>query len=257
MARRNSRIDLSLFPFLNILFGLIAVLVLHIFFILQMNGAQGTDMLYAIEGGNQDLRQGLSGRLQQLTQELDDLERQRLQLADEVERRRLLVNLRRRQDLMPAAGKRGAGVPIGAAVPKKWRLVPAAGGGDNLKKPILVEVGATHYVVHDFSGNGHQTRRLPAIPPLPPGERPAQLRAEPELQAFLDQVDRNRRDQYLLFLIRPDGIASFMSIRLYCNEHYPTLAKGVPANAAPEERFDLGYEPFSDQWYLGDQARER
>jgi hypothetical protein len=264
MARRRSKLDLSLFPFLNILFALIAVLILHIFFILQINRVEGGAMLRAriqeARGGDEQAERRLSDSLERMREQVGDLERHVQQAAAELEQRKLLLELRQRQDLIPAAGTGSAGVPIGAPVPKEWRIIPTVGGNDNLKRPILVEVQADHYVVHRFQGSAHTTERLPAIPapPKPKAEAAAiPLQAAPELKKFLDDVNQKRRDQYLLFLIRPDGIESFDRIETYCTDNYPTpLSEKLPKKRAPADIFDYGYEPYSDQWLLIREAKK-
>jgi hypothetical protein len=267
MARRRTRLELSLFPFLNILFGLIAVLILHIFFIIQMNGVEGSaigrvDRLSGGQAGGEELERRLDERVRTLTDEIAKVERQRLQTEADLEQRKLLLELRRHQDLIPASGKGTAGVPIGAPVPAEWRMAPIArGGGDNLKRPILVEVGAESYVVHEFSPKTHKTMKFPVIPAVPrtkPGVPEPPLQAEPRLKAFLDGINHQRQDRYLLFLIRPEGIDPFRRISRYCRESYPTrLSEKIPKNPSPAQVFDFGYEPFSDQWLLKREAGRR
>jgi hypothetical protein len=251
---------LSLFPFLNILFGLIAVLILHIFFIIQGSVTEGSAKGRAERAGrnpevSQELERGLYERSRTLRDQVAAAERQRRQAEAELEQRRLLLKLRQRQEKMPAAGRGTAGVPIGAPAAAEWRMIPITKGGiDNDKSPILVEVCAEGYVVHEFRGKTHETKKLPGLPALPPtkpgGPQPSPI-AEPKLREFLDSVNSRRRDQYLLFLIRPEGIESFRLIRRYCEEHFPTrLSENLPRNASPSRVFDFGYEPFSDKWLL-------
>jgi hypothetical protein len=261
MARRRTKLELSLFPFLNILFGLIAVLILHIFFIIQMSGVEGSAIGRARLGGGQDgdeeLEQRLSERLRNLKEQIHKVDRQRNQAEADLEQRRLLVELRRLQekDLIPGAGKGTAGVPIGAPAPAKWRMVPITSGGmDNLKEPILVEVTAESYIVHDFSANPLPKTKLPAIPAPPrtkTGDREQPLQAKPQLVEFLTNIDRNKSRRYLLFLIHPEGIDSFKRIKQYCNDHYSTpFSEKLPRKPSPFQLFDIGYEPFSDHWLL-------
>ena len=264
MARRRSKLELSLFPFLNILFGLIAVLILHIFFIMQMGNVEGSAIGRAAqlgrwgEGGEQ-LEQQLVDRLRSLEKRRNTAQIQRRQAEAELEQRRLLVELRKSQDLIAAAGKGTTGVPIGAPVRKEWRMIPiTSGGGDNLKKPILVEVCADGYVVHHFEGNHHRATTLngmQAIPSTKPGDPPRAFQADAKLKVFLDGIDSSKKDRYLLFLIRPEGIESYSRISQYCVEHYPTrLSKNLRKNLSPTQFFDFGYEPFSNQWLLVGEA---
>src|SRR5271157_2576874 len=155
MARRTSKVELSLFPFLNILFGLIAVLIIHIFFIIQKNAVEGGAIGRARAGleraGGEEQERLLSVQLQTMRNRMADLDRQRQRAEADLEQRQLLLELRKQQDLIPAAGRGTAGVPIGAPVPKQYRIIPITGGSaDNTKRPILVEVCADCYIVYDF-----------------------------------------------------------------------------------------------------------
>jgi hypothetical protein len=258
MPRRRTKLELSLFPFLNILFSLIAVLILYIFFIVQKDAVEGSAIGQA-RGGDERLSRQISEHSRRLREQLDDVERQLRQAADVLGQRRLLLELRKSQDTEPAAGRGTSGVPIGAPVPKEWRMLPAR-EGDNLKSPVLVVVGAESYVVHDFGGKSHSTTKLPAIPAPPrtkPGDPEPPRQADPKLKAFLDGFDRTRRGRsYLLFLIRPEGIGAFDQIKIYCDEHYMTPLSQVARKRkpTPSQTFDYGYEPFSDRWLLVGEA---
>jgi len=261
MARRTSKVELSLFPFLNILFGLIAVLIIHIFFIIQKNAVEGSAIGRARAGperaGGEEQERLLSDQLQTMVNRLADLDRQRQRAEADLEQRQLLLELRKQQDLMPAAGRGTAGVPIGAPVPKQYRIIPITGGSaDNTKRPILVEVCADCYIVYDFSEKTPKKTKLPVIPnraSTKPGEDAPPLEVKPQLKEFLDKVDRAKKDQYLLFLIRPEGIASWELIRDYCIQRYNTRLSPKakqPRRPSSSQFFDFGYETFSDQWLL-------
>jgi hypothetical protein len=283
MARERGKVELSLFPFLNILFSLIGVLILYIFVVLVLGRA----------GGRASIQAGLvRGRAaaRDETRELDAVSKKRMELAAAHERKtreleRLesekeqltqLLELRTRQELMPAAGTSTVGVPIGAPVPKEWRMIPAdKGSGDNRKTPILVRISAERFTVYDFDAKGalSRTREFPAIgspqtarPSTPKTRGPKRggqaagtgplPEPDPRFVAFLDGLNRPPRDRYALFLIGPDGIEQFGRIKDFCDQNYPTLAsKSLPKNPRPADIFDLGFEPFSNDWLLVRKAR--
>src|SRR4051812_13951175 len=128
MPRTRGKIELSLFPFLNILFSLIGVLILYIFVVLVMGRGNGRASVQAglhdaglgpgVGGGKargkgdagrllkdmQEKKAGLQEQLDQKTRELQQLHREEEQLAE-------LLDLRKRQGTMPAAGTSTVGVP--------------------------------------------------------------------------------------------------------------------------------------------------
>jgi hypothetical protein len=285
MPRERGKIELSLFPFLNILFSLIGVLILYIFVILVMGRASGrasvqagvvrgraaarneTRELEAMRKKSQDLeaaRQAKGRRLERLESERD-------QLAQ-------ILELRSRQVLSTAAGTSSLGVPIGAPVRKEWRMIKAdKETGDNRKTPILVRIDFERFTVYDFDARGELTRKTeyPAIgaprPSLPNGSDKRVTRSvgrspesapepgpDPRFIAFLDGVKNAQRDRYVLFLVGPDGIEQFRRIMAFCAARYTTLfSQRVPRNPRPAEIFDIGYEPFSSDWLLIRRARDQ
>ena len=116
-----------------------------------------------------------------------------------------------------AAGSGTLGEPIGAPAPKRYRILPVTRGqGDLTKTPILVEVGADRYVVHEPEAD-----RKAEYPAIERGSGPeGSWRVDPGLLQFLTSINQRRRDAYLLFLIRPDGIGAFEHITDYCDAHY-------------------------------------
>jgi hypothetical protein len=293
MARHHEKVELSLFPFLNILFSLIGVLILYIFVILVLGRAGGRAKV--VQGKHEGLAEvrEIEGELEaaknkaaNLTASFDDKTRELQRVQREKEQLAELLELRSRQETMLAAGNETVGVPIGAPVPTEWRLIPAdKEAGDNRKRPILVEITADQYIVHDFSAKGPpQKTAFPAIgslvaeePAVPkpgapgpgarkpgrrkPGDRKPDENAgpqpDPRLVEFLDGVNRARRDKYLLFLIRPEGIEEFFLISEYCISRYTTLfSEQTPKNAKASDLFDFGFEPFSENWLLVREAAD-
>jgi hypothetical protein len=288
MAHARGKIELSLFPFLNILFSLIGVLILYIFMILVMGRASGRASVQAgLERGRAAAKvedrqlDEMKKKQADLESQVDQKNRELQRIRNEQEQLAQLLELRSRQDTMPAAGTGTVGVPIGAPVPKEWRIVRADdGSGDNRKTPVLVEVTADQYIVYDFDTKGGPPRRTlyPAIGspesaksdvPKPRAGRPAARRQadrkpetkadpqpDPGLVTFLNGINRERRDKYLLFLIRPEGIEGFYQIGRYIVQNYPTLLSKQTEGAKPAHFFDFGYEPFSDNWLLVRKAQE-
>jgi hypothetical protein len=286
MARSRGKVELSLFPFLNILFSLIGVLILYIFVILVMGRATGRASVQegqrrgqaAARAQDRDLEElkkrhaELETTFEKKTRELRDLKLEQDQLE-------VVLDLRRRQDLMPAAGTGTVGVPIGAPIPKEWQLVPVARKpGELVKEPVLVEVTADQYIAYDFGQDGPPRKTAypiigspgapePATPkagprpgarkrgdPKPEPAGPGQ--ADPRLAEFLDGIHRQRRAKYLLLLVRPEGIDGLRRIVSYIVPKYPTQLSDNVKDLKPSERFDFGFEPFSDQWLLLRKAKD-
>ncbi|CAN5624373.1 hypothetical protein BH23PLA1_BH23PLA1_34110 [soil metagenome] len=245
MARPRSKIELTLFPFLSVLCGLIAVLILHIFVVLETSRAEARKAPRSPEARQTT---ELAKQKQDLTREIQAIQNQLGVLDDEREQLLRVLELRRRQDRIDAAGTGSTGEPIGAPVPKQYRIVPIARGqGDLLKSPVLVEVRADQYIVSGPEP-GQQTS-YPTIEFDPKSERLKSI--DPNLQAFLATINHQRRDKYLLFLIQPDGIDAFTNIKKYCDKLFTTRdGEEERRVASPMDYFDYGFEPFSTDWVL-------
>ena len=108
-------------------------------------------------------------------------------------------------------------------------MIPANGFETPLK-PILVEVSSRGYTIHP-------TRQsFPAIEEKTPEVGPQQQSLDPNLKRFLHEVERKKNREYLVFLIHPNGIQAFESLRNYLRSNHDEIR--------------IGWEPFSTNWIV-------
>lgn len=251
MPRPRAKIEMTLFPFLSVLCGLIAVLVLHIFVVLSSGRAEarGRDGAGGPRASRAIRPEEAEALKRRLTEEIVALQAQLLRLQEEIAQLRAILELRRRQDLVAAAGRSTVGEPIGAPAPMGVRFLKAAPDrGDLTKLPVQVVVTAERYAV-----------RPP--PPGRPSDFPALASdrpedADPGLLRFLDEIQERRRDQYLFLLVDAGGIEAFQRLRQLCKDRYDTRDEDYPPGRRPDEYFDFGYEPFSARWQLSTTAAD-
>lgn len=253
MPRQRSKIELNLFPFLSVLCGLIAVLILMIINTLQSGRADASSIRGELlkkpaeAGPSAKEERELERRKAQLRTELQTKQARAAELEERIRQYQLTLELRKRQDLVPAAGSTTVGEPIGAPVPKRYRMMPLQEGqADVPKSPILVEVTASQYLVHAEAGGPRTPYN--AIPLDPATKEPRPDRA---VVAFLDSVNQNRRSKYLLLLVHEDGVAACDALRAYCRANFPVVGtERADQLSSPLDLFDLGVEPFSNDWVM-------
>ncbi len=257
MPRPRTKIELTLFPFMSVLCGLIAVLILMIINILQSGTADASSASGAMlkqsaqRGPSAKEEQELERRKEQLNREIPTKQAKLQELQERLRQLKLVLELRKRQELVEAAGSTTVGEPIGAPVPKRYRMVPTRGGGDLTKTVVLVEITASKYLVH--VGDGGLKEEYNAMKSNPKGPDP---KPDRELARFLDSVDQQRRDRYLLLLIHEDGIESYKTLRSYCEASFPVIGSKKLASNPDQATFDLGVEPFSNDWLMLGAAEE-
>ncbi len=273
MARRKAKFDLTLFPFLSVLSGLIAVLMLFMIVTISTRVIEASEEGFAPPppilkplGNETGVDDGIdSSSYLELSQKLDKLSvlvARKMQERDELQRKRqeLLELIESKKDEMvalPTAAGRQTGVKLGA--PSPVQVVPVDTPGGSSKDPIRVEVKADGYVVHrskqdptffpaitELKAGGKEKNKV--NPKLKAGEK-EKYKVDPMLKKFLDQVDENRKKEYLVFLIHPSGIQSFWNIRSYVAEKYHDKVKGRDGEEIVE-RIDTGWEPFAREWIL-------
>jgi hypothetical protein len=249
MARRVSRIEVNLFPFLSVLCSIIGVLML---FILGILGSRAIGAGAAASPGGVSHPSG--GAAQESALDSDDianlerdletlqgrLDKQRAELAAAQNTRRQLQALLafKRDERQLAAG---AGLLYGVDLGAAERVELAVRDGMQVfKQPRFIEVSRDGYLVHP------DNRRFP-ISDLPreDSELPANHQPTSAFEQLLAEIDAARQREYLLFLIRPDGADAFRRVKTYVLRKYPH-----PEAAGVLSRIDLGWEPFSEQWLL-------
>jgi len=248
MLARREKVDVSLFPFLSVLCTVIAVMVVLGIMILNTRVVARAEQGYKkVPGGVAKKRPGSSGALSigldsQRCRELEEEVTRLNQLLDQRKSRLAIVTqkfkalqdlLESKKTLMEVERISGGGREAGA--PDPIAMVPVDGQEVRLT-PIFVEVKADGYAVHPSK------QHFPAIK-LPEGMVGLpQLDASPDLREFLRKVDARRQQEYLVFLIHPNGAAAFDGVRVYLRLNYSKLR--------------MGWEPFARTWIVSDSQEE-
>lgn len=235
MPRVRTNIELSLLPFLSILCGLIAVLMLYMILILNTRVIETKTVAAAppptpprpgVENGiDEENHRRLTEELDRLTGLVQIRRKEAQDVVRRIEELRELVRTKEDERLAHAVAAGRRGVELGAAIPVRMTL---AGDQRFDKKPILIEVKAEGYVVHP---------EAVLYPPIPEPKSPRAPRVvDRGLRAALDRVLKKHDHEYLLFLIHPNGIENFRTIRALWNEDYKDV--------------NIGFEPFSPEWLV-------
>jgi hypothetical protein len=232
--RRSSQLEFSMFPFLSVLCTVIGVLILLIVLIIsnrtvdaeqQLERAKPPPLPPPVESPDEtklaeNRYDELRDRIDQMTsvlnrrkQELDELRRTTFQLEELIASKKHLV-------LENVGGDNDIVLGVDFEEREDVEFVPLKEDGFS-KKPRFIEVRSDEFVLQP--GN----RRVPI----------AQLtQANLDLKRFLIQVDRNRRTEYVLILIHPNGASTYYKLLDYIRKHHG--------------RLDIGKEPFSEGWVL-------
>lgn len=254
--RRSADIELSMFPFLSVLCVVIGILMLFMIVIIStrvIGAEQSAELLpppptvqSALDESDSE---GPGVPEEQYQQKNDEIQRLARQLLSQQKQCQELHQLRAQLETLIALKKdeielgqtdpRGARTGRGIGLPEKVKVIPDA-KVRVLKEPILVEVNAEGFLVHPQKTE-YRVEEL-------------QQRNSP-LQKFISGVDQQRRKQYLLLLIHPNGIVTYETLRKHLLEnHNETVTMG--RYRVTKSRIDLGYEPFSRNWQLIIEAQQ-
>jgi len=243
MGRRRTHVEVSMFPFLSVLCTVIGVLVLFIVLIMSTRVLQQDELHQKVEaherrpqpGSPDAVEQGIDPAtysaleaelaslhtlLKQRTAEREHLARKLTSLED-------LLQFKSTQQLIPHEPTRGRELvkPEPVVLVEAKDGVPADGFQVRLF-PILVECGLNEYTMY------------PSRETFPVITRSKEEEVElcPKLRKFLSDVARRSKREYLLFLIHPNGVEAFDSIRLYVRKNHSDIR--------------VGWEPFSREWIV-------
>lgn len=247
MPARREKLDVSLFPFLSVLCTVIAVMVVLGIMILN------TRVVARAEQGYKKLSAGAASRQpgsQDAPSDGIDNERYR-QLEEEVtqlsqsfdERKSRMASLRLKfkelqallESLKDSEGERIGGAGREAGAPDPITMVPLDGQEIRLK-PIFVEVRADGYTVHPSK------QHFPAIQVQQEVGTRLRVDLSSDLREFLTNVDTRRQQEYLVFLIHPNGATAFSTMRSYLLFNYSKLR--------------MGWEPFARTWIMTESEAE-
>ncbi len=243
MARRKrSQVEVSMFPFLSVLCTVIGVLVLFIVLILSTRVVVEDEKFRATEEHKRKLRPGredvieegidpqdhalLEAELARLERMLDDRELERNRLKRKLANLESALEFKRTELFIPLTKKPR---PKPLTQPEPVNMVPAEGRQIRLQ-PILVEVSSRGYTIHPSK------QSFPAIETQDKDGGGFEFTIDPKLKQFLRGVDQQRKKEYLVFLIHPNGISSFDAMRYYLDAHHDKIRRG--------------WEPFSRNWIV-------
>jgi hypothetical protein len=239
MPRRKAKLDLTLFPFLSVLSGLIAVMVLFMIVTLTTRVIRSdADQSLAGGGPSAGKAPGRPGdgidadsyklldaqirvREAELKKRLDAREEIRLQLRELA----AALDAKKLERERAKAADPQTGVRLGEPTPVK--MIPSRGPGPQ-KKPVFIEVSSSGYVLHPEKTSY----------PLGEGKRGGGLDVpalHPDLARALAAIARDG-DRYPLLLIHPNGAEAFQALQVHLILTHPKL--------------DVGWEPFAREWLL-------
>jgi hypothetical protein len=176
----------------------------------------------------------LRGEIDQLASELGQRQRELEELNETMLELQELLALNRDDALSPTSGK---GVLWGVDLDKVADVQFIEDEAYRVNKlPRFVEVTAEWLVWHPEEKEYHISELN---------------REGSALQTFLRAAHERRQREYLLFLIRPNGVAAYDAVFAYLVQKYPhATTRGL-------SEVDIGKEPFTDGWqaFWGRQGR--
>ena len=234
MPRRRAKLELTLFPFLSVLSGLIAVMVLFMIVTISTRviSVESVQVGEAKPGetGEPAIPDGIDpethAELERDIGKLEAILARRLKERDELrlelrEIRALLEAKEMELEKSAAAAKAPPGLALGEPAPV--RMIPARGADGVERKPVYIEVNSTGYLVHP-------EKKVFPIAPGPKVEVPAGLKS------VMAEIAQKADTHYPLLLIHTDGAEAFQSLLIHVRLNHPGL--------------NLGWEPFSREWLL-------
>jgi hypothetical protein len=236
VARRKAKIELTLFPFLSVLAGLIAVLMLFMIVILSTRVIGDDDVkaqapVPKIEVGREGEEDGIDAedykrlerRIEDLTNKLDDRLREQEELDTKISQLDELVTAKKWELATSAQGGRRKGVALGQPTPVN--VIPSKDRPTN-KTAILIEVQAASYIVHPEKTSYSVIRRRTEGELEPPS---------PDLLKYLVDLNRKGKTSYPVLLVHPNGAEAFVNLREYLKKN---------------TQLDMGWEPYAREWLL-------
>ena len=239
-----------MFPFLSVLCCVIGVLILFMLLIVStriVDARQAAALSPRTELGSslteQDYLQ-LQSRLDELANELADRTEQLGSLLERRDELLALAALQRTEAELAV----GDGLLDGVQLVEHpvCKLIPVREPGVRQKQPRFIEVDAEGFIVQPGD------RRF-SIRDIPTEDEQIDRSATPTapFQVHLRTAFEKRANEYLLFLVRPNGVEAFEVARQYIIATYPP-----PPRSSALSAIDLGWEPFAEEWSLLAQSEE-
>lgn len=246
MSRSSSIVELNLFPFLSVLVAVIGILILNLVSVLSTRVIR---LRQAEDGTSPSSQQAQAPPSVAVLDENQyrDLENQIRQLGSQLVKNRAncaelertvreLESRAQSRDDVAALGWTGpedafAGLALDA--PVEVQAVPDPTRADR-RMPIPIEATAEGYVVR------HPNSAEP-LPGLTQDPKP--------MQQFLQRVDGQRDQHYLLVLVRPDGVANYKLLRALLDSEFGHVVE-VDGLKRRTSRIAVGVEPLDRNWLL-------
>jgi hypothetical protein len=244
MARRKAKLDITLFPFLSVLSGLIAVNVLFMIVTISTRvispeaeapapketgetGDPVDDSNVVPDGIDAESYEQLEKQIAAAEKTLSARRAARTDIR--LKLKELEYQIRAKEVELaqaPDASKPKTGERFGEPTP--LRIIPAASPDGIVRKAIFVEVGITGYIIHP-----EKTEILLDLTKKIPGnmyEIPAAM------DKALRDMSQSKDNKYPIFLIHPNGADAFFSIRFHMRKSFPAMRSG--------------WEPFSREFLV-------
>jgi hypothetical protein len=249
--RRNTKLEVSMFPFLSVLCTVIGVLMLLIVMVVSSRAERvepergqspppalpPVEATVSHESGLDDQQyQQIMDQILQLAGTLGERQQELLELNQSILELEDLIAAKEDESFEIA---RGEGLLPGVELekPEDVAFVPVTNQRVT-KQPQYVEVTADAYIAQP--GNQQFAAGELQDPNSP-------------LCKFLQQMDQDREKKYLVFLIHPNGVHGYQDIEEYLLEHYP---HPEIEHRGTLSRIDMGKEPFSRGWQFVRQQDE-
>lgn len=256
MARAKAKLDLTLFPFLSVLAGMIAVMMLFMMITLGTRVIGDDDEskkpspppppskikvddleepeLSDEEGINPERYEKLKQEVLGLSAILAERRTQHKELALAVEQLEGLIEVKKNEIEVVGVTQTKPGRKLGE--PTLVDVVPVNGVNALRKKPHYVEVVATGYILQPSK------KSFPMVKKTETAARD-EFTVDSGLREFLASVNVKRNKEFIVFLIHPNGTTAFLNLLGYIDREYPYRPKAI-------DQYDVGWEPFSREWLL-------
>lgn len=224
---------MTLFPFLSVLAGLIAVLMLfligsvstRVFDTLQSRAV--SDARVAVdESVDAESYEELQRRLEQLRAQVQNRIAHQQQLAREQQHLSALLEAKKNElgEMAPRKRTRVERTKLGELEPVVMAQL-SSGGASVREKPVFIEVSAAGFVAHP------DDKVIPAT-----ADADGEVAIPSALSAIIADVHRRKETHYLVLLIHPNGAAAFRAVLAHVGDHHGDM--------------NVGWEPFSREWVL-------
>ena len=246
-GHRGEAVKIDMFPFLSVLCSIIGVMVLLIVLVISSRAFELTQPPAAPPtpvflpeperkppgpaGITDEQYTRFRAQIDQLTAELGERHRELSTLSRKIQQLEELLTAKEDETLTV---DHGGDLVIGTDLEPPTDVEFVEDEGFRVtQKPRFIEVQADEFILHP-------ERRTFRVAELQQEKSP--------LRQFLQAVDKNRQQEYLLFLIHPNGAAAYQEIFTHLVENYGSDKEDEIT------RIGTGKEPFTPGWLLISQA---